>query len=281
MRKILKGIGNFILGIFNFNIRRKLNGRKVIVPVKSGIKVGISGEKWMSEILKKIFNHSGGAFLDIGVNLGQTLIKVKTIEPNRDYIGIEPNSSCIFYLQHLVSKNNWKNITLVPAGVYPFDCLRRLVGKNDIHGGSTVIDDFKVSSKHSSKVSKLVPLLAFSTIQQSIPNKKISIIKIDVEGAELEVMESLSGTIRHRRPIIILEVWQNGGDPLKTSRVRKLNQMVVSLNYTVFSWIVTPDKPYYTEFKEAKLGDCSSDNYVLLPQEKQDGIKKLLTNRST
>lgn len=276
MRIALKKTGDFILGIFNFNIRRKLNGRKVIVPVRSGIKVTISGEKWLSGILKILFNHSDGTFLDIGANLGQTLIKVKTIDPYRNYIGLEPNPSCIFYLQHLVLKNNWKNITLVPVGIYPFDCLLSLVGEHDTHGSSTVIDDFKTSSRFSSRISKLVPLLSFSTIQQSIPDIKISFIKIDVEGAELEVMESLSYTIRHRRPIIILEVWHNYGDPLKTARAKKLNNMLVSLNYTVFSWINIQDKPYYTDFKEAKLGDYSSENYVLLPQERQDEIKKVI-----
>lgn len=161
MRIALKKTGDFILGIFNFNIRRKLNGRKVIVPVRSGIKVTISGEKWLSGILKILFNHSDGAFLDIGANLGQTLIKVKTIDPYRNYIGLEPNPSCIFNLQHLVLKNNWKNITLVPVGIYPFDCLLSLVGEHDTHGSSTVIDDFKTSSRFSSRISKLVPLLSF------------------------------------------------------------------------------------------------------------------------
>ncbi|MBT4662926.1 MAG: FkbM family methyltransferase [Candidatus Marinimicrobia bacterium] len=166
------------------------------------MKLSLSPEKWMSEILKKILNYSDGTFLDIGVNLGQTLIKLKSIEPTRDYIGIEPNPSCIFYLQHLVSSNQWQNIKLIPTGLYTVDCLLSLVGGKDTDPASTIIHEFKISSQENSRVLKLVPLLSFSTIQKSIPHQNISIIKIDTEGAEFEVMESLTKTIQSSKPII-------------------------------------------------------------------------------
>jgi FkbM family methyltransferase len=276
MGMILKRTGDYLLGVFNFNIRRRLNGRKVIVPVRSGIKVTISGEKWMSEILKKLFSHYEGAFLDIGANLGQTLIKVKTVDPDRKYIGFEPNPSCVFYLQHLVSKNNWSNVTLVSTGVYHSNCLLNLVSEHETHGSSTVIDDFKIDSRFSSMKAKLVPLLAFSTIQESISSDNISFIKIDVEGAELEVMESLFDTIKLNRPIILLEIWQNKGDPLKIPRAGKIVDMVVLLNYKVFSWVDVKNEPYYTKFQETKLGASKSENYVLLPHERQEKIIGIL-----
>ena len=277
MKKIFKKIGLFFLQTFNINIPRKLNGRKVIVPVRSGMKVSLSPEKWMSEILKKILNYSDGTFLDIGVNMGQTLIKLKSIEPNRDYIGIEPNPSCVFYLQHLVSSNQWQNIKLIPTGLYPVDCLLSLVGGKDTDPASTIIHEFKISSQENSRVLKLVPLLSFSTIQKSIPHQNISIIKIDTEGAEFEVMESLTETIKSTKPIIILEVWHNNGDPFKIARTKKLSDLVHSLNYTVFSWNVTEKEPYYTDFQEAQLGEHSSDNYVLAPYEKKQDLKKILS----
>ncbi len=268
----MKRTGDYLLGLFNFNIRRKLNGRKVIVPVRSGIKVTISGEKWMSGILKKLFRHYDGTFLDIGTNLGQTLVKVKTVDPARNYIGIEPNPSCIFYLQHLVSINNWDNVMLIPAGIYPSNCLLNLVGEHDTHGSSTVIDDFQNSTVFSVLKTKLVPLLSFTTIQQSISKDDISFIKIDVEGAEVEVMESLFETLKLSRPIVLLEVWQSKGDPLKISRTDKLNDLVSLLNYNVFSWDYKQTEPYYSDVQEMNLGASKSDNYILLPREIQEKV---------
>ena len=114
-------------------------------------------------------------------------------------------------------------------------------------------------------------------MQKSIPHQNISIIKIDTEGAEFEVMESLTETIKSTKPIIILEVWHNNGDPFKIARTKKLSDLVHSLNYTVFSWNVTEKEPYYTDFQEAQLGEHSSDNYVLAPYEKKQDLKKILS----
>jgi len=272
----LKGTGDHLLGIFNFNIPRKLNGKKMIVPVKSGIKVTISGEKWMSEMLKLLFKYSNGTFLDIGVNLGQTLAKVKTIDPGRNYIGIEPNPSCIFYLQHLIKANNWQKTTLVPTGVYTSDCLLNLVGEHETHGSSTVIDDFKDESRFSEFFSKLVPLMSFDTIENAIPDDTISFIKIDVEGAELEVMQSLQDAIKKHRPIILLEVWQNNNDQLKISRADKLNDIVKSLNYAVLSWIEIGHPPFFQDLKDSILGESETDNFILLPNENKEEIIKVL-----
>jgi hypothetical protein len=51
------------------------------VPIQDGIKVGISTELWMTNLLNKIHNIKKiKNFHDVGANLGQTLIKIKTIE---------------------------------------------------------------------------------------------------------------------------------------------------------------------------------------------------------
>ena len=169
------------------------------------------------------------------------------------------------------------DIKLIPTGLYNVDCLLSLVGGKDTDPASTIIHEFKISSQENSRVLKLVPLLSFSTIQKSIPNQNISIIKIDTEGAEFEVMESLTEMIQNTKPIIILEVWHNNGDPFKIARTKKLSDLVQSLNYTVFSWNISKKKPYYTDFQEAQLGEHSSDNYVLAPHEKKQDLKKILS----
>ena len=59
-------------------------------------------EPWMNSVLKDVFKVCEGTFLDIGVNLGQTLLHVKTLEPARKYIGFEPNPTCCFYANSLI-----------------------------------------------------------------------------------------------------------------------------------------------------------------------------------
>ena len=55
MAKLLKKIGDNIVSRINFNVKRKLNNKDIVIPVINGVKVGVSGEKWMSGVLKEVF----------------------------------------------------------------------------------------------------------------------------------------------------------------------------------------------------------------------------------
>lgn len=55
----------------------------------------------MLKILTSLFKLRSGTFLDIGVNLGLTLIKVKSVNADRNYIGFKPNPACVFYIEEL------------------------------------------------------------------------------------------------------------------------------------------------------------------------------------
>jgi len=50
----------------------------------------------MIDLLKKILLLKDGVFIDIGMNLGQTLIKLKCVDPNIRYFGFEPNPGCVY-----------------------------------------------------------------------------------------------------------------------------------------------------------------------------------------
>lgn len=266
MKRIIKAFGSYLIGVFNFNIPRNFNGKWVYIPVRSGIKLGISGEKWMSGILKGLFKHENGTFLDIGVNLGQTLTKVKTIDPDRSYIGFEPNPSCIFYIRNLIDTNNWHNITLVPAGLYCSDRILKLYGLNDTHGASTITNKY-LSEAHGVPVAQYISLFTGNTIKKTIPLNDISIIKIDVEGAELEVLESLSELIWDQRPVILLEAWHNNSIS-QQSKLEVLRRLVKKIGYRVYGWQEIRKAPYYTDLNLTELGKSSNDNHLLLPNEK-------------
>ena len=118
MREQLKKLGASLLTKINFKTTRVLNGNRISIPIINGKKVSVSGEKWMSGILRELFQFTDGTFYDVGINLGQTLIKVKTLDPRRNYVGFEPSPSCIFYLRRLINSNHWDQILIVPVGLW-------------------------------------------------------------------------------------------------------------------------------------------------------------------
>ena len=83
----------------NFTLRRRVEGRRIKIPVIGGLKVGISGEKFLLHVLRLFLPKVDGAVVDVGMNLGQTLCKVKLVDPTRSYYGFEPNAACHAYLE--------------------------------------------------------------------------------------------------------------------------------------------------------------------------------------
>lgn len=82
----------------NLNQTSTINGKKVNIPVINKIGFGnlFIDELWMIPLIEKLLSIKKGTFIDIGVNIGQTLIKLKSIDPEINYIGFEPNPMCVF-----------------------------------------------------------------------------------------------------------------------------------------------------------------------------------------
>ena len=49
----------------------------------------------MIDILKIVLPIENKKFIDVGVNIGQTLLKLKSVSSEIDYIGFEPNPICV------------------------------------------------------------------------------------------------------------------------------------------------------------------------------------------
>lgn len=278
MKKLLKNIGKTITEKINVDTKRILNNRKITVPVINGVKVGVSSEKWMSGVLKELFDFSpSGVFYDVGVNLGQTLIKVMTLNDRMRYVGFEPNPSCLFYLQRIISKNNWSNTMIVPVGLSDSDCLLQLFGSYDTDPGSTTIRELRPGATY---ISKLVPVFRFESIKQNISHDNVAVVKIDVEGAELEVIHSISLLIEKDRPVIILEVLPNKGIALRESRNKEMAYKLKQLKYSFYRIIKTSHDTYAGVSRIDDIGSFSDPvlkDHLVVPDEKVKDFEKMLT----
>jgi hypothetical protein len=109
----------------NYIKKVSINGVRVRIPSINGISCDAT-EPWMIDLLAKVLQKRSGAFLDVGVNVGQTLVKIKALDPDREYIGFEPNPACVFYVQNLINANSFPNCTLIPVGLFTKDCILSL-----------------------------------------------------------------------------------------------------------------------------------------------------------
>lgn len=96
-----------MLRYLNLRLPRRFGGRSVVVPLIGGFKVGLSGERFLLDLMDHFLPCIRGAVVDIGANVGQTLVKAKLAAPGRTYYGFEPNPACFHYLEALVQANGW------------------------------------------------------------------------------------------------------------------------------------------------------------------------------
>jgi FkbM family methyltransferase len=70
----------------------------------------------MFDLLQHLLRRIPGGLLDVGANLGQTLVKYRAAEPERPYVGFEPNPFCTHYLRELNRVNRF-NAQFIPVGL--------------------------------------------------------------------------------------------------------------------------------------------------------------------
>ena len=246
-----------------------LNNKDVKLPYLAGIIGGVT-EPWMNSVLSQLFKETDGIFIDVGVNLGQTLLHVKTLDPNRPYIGFEPNPNCCFYVNRLIEYNDFENTTIVPVGLADKSGLGVLHFLQDhCHdAAASIVEGFRDQSRIQRKV--FVPLYDFADYKSVLPDGNVSIIKIDVEGAEHLVFKALWDVICDQRPVIVLEMLPPGDtESERFERQSKIYSDFIAADYQVCRISKSPDSKVvfkkldkYLPYTEIELSD-----YVIIPKE--------------
>jgi FkbM family methyltransferase len=268
-----------ILQWFNLFASAKLQNRKFIIPVLKGLgkeNLDIS-EKWMMDLFDRLLPFKKGVFIDIGVNTGQTLLKLKAKDNQRIYIGFEPNPNCIFYVQELIRSNKFTNITLYPIGLAD---KTQLVELNFFTTAATdsaasIITDFRKGSTVYRK--EIIPCFKFSDINLALP-EDIAFVKIDVEGAELEVLEGIKSLLIEYRPFIIIEILPvyNMSNADRLHRQQAIERLLSELGYMVLRILKQGDSEVKSLEIISEIGVHSNLNYcdyVLSPREHIDILK--------
>jgi FkbM family methyltransferase len=148
---------------------------------------------------RKIFegrHDSDGLFIDVGSNIGVFLLDVSKLSKFK-VVGFEPSSDCIKATQHNMKLNEINNFELhnVLLGSSNKDVLFNSSGSME---GASVYD-----SSETSKIHRMVTMDSIDSIQSY--SGKNSILLIDVEGYELEVIKGGKFFIKNKAPLIIFE----------------------------------------------------------------------------
>lgn len=283
MRKIFKKI-KCALVLFNYYALSfvTLNEKKIVIPniYKHKIDLGdLVSEKWLECVISKIINSEAGAFIDVGVNLGQTLIKVKSAKIDQDYYGFEPNPACHYLLEELIKCNNFINCTLIPLGLSNENGILTLITRDQVDGSGTLVSNFRDDGNKVFSQKKFVSVFTGDLVLNSLNINSLALIKIDVEGGELEVIQGLKISISRFRPYILCEILptydgSSGSNRLRKERQEELLALLRSLSY-YFCRILRDGRVVLLDKIEAHA-DMNLRDYIFIPYEKKELARKLL-----
>lgn len=194
------------------------------IPVWGGMETPGVPAPWHVGFYRRVLANRPGAFVDGGMNLGQTLLSVRAVDPDRPFIGFEPNPKCVAYLERLVEVNAIQGATVVPMGLSDQTGLRKLYfpPEDSANPAATLIENLRPQS--AGYASRVIAVGSFDDVAPDLDAGPIGFIKIDVEGHELEALRGMARTVSRDRPIALVEVLPRvgGTTPEETARRRKL-----------------------------------------------------------
>ena len=247
-----------------------IGGRRVVLPLMGqvGFENLTPGEPWLDTWLTRLSTGRRGAFVDVGVNVGQTLLKVKTSLPAMPYVGFEPNAVCFHYTQRLVELNRFEHCTLVPVGLSNRTALLPFFLRHEYDVSASVVEGFRPLSQSPRRA--YVPVFDGDSVLDTLAVGTVGLIKIDVEGGELEVLEGLRRTIHRDRPFIFCEILPVF--PRDTAKVRfrqprqdRLIETLRTLDYRLYRLL--PDATAVPLADIEAHEDITLTNYLFAPAE--------------
>lgn len=154
-------------------------------------------------VLARILAERKGAFIDVGANVGQTLIKVLKIDAAREYVGFEPQLSSALCIENFIRDNGLKNHTILAVGLSDSDTVMKFGVRFD--NDTTASSNLDARPKEFYKYHFAVPARKGDTVLADLGIKDVAILKIDVEGAEFQVLSGFAETIRSSNPVVLFE----------------------------------------------------------------------------
>ena len=267
---------HFFLDRVNFVIPFRHQGFSYILPFIYGMGFYhlLKTEAWLKPLMAGIFEIKEGSFIDVGANLGQTLLRFKSLRNNQAYFGFEPNNGSYLYLAELIRINKFESCEIYPLALSDKCGINRFYRRHRADVSSTLIKEYKTFANPDNKIN--VNTIKGDDVVNQYGINYLSLIKIDVEGGELEVLDGFEKTLQNLRPMVICEilpVYHLESENLRTrqNRQQKLISKLKERNYCIYR---IQNGENLKRIDQIEVHDKLSDsNYLFVPNELADKIE--------
>jgi FkbM family methyltransferase len=213
-------------------ISRRLERPELLAAVYPGARAALREEIAIRAILASVLR-GGDVYVDVGANRGQVLGEAVRVAPDGSHIAFEPIPAVARELARAFPGVDCRQLALGASPQTAEFChFRNLDGWSGLRRSPEISDAQGEPEYITVKVS---------TLDAEIGERTPHLIKIDVEGAELAVLEGAHGVLSQTKPLIIFEHVASAA-ALYGSSSGALFDLLVALGYETFS--VTGEGPF-------------------------------------
>jgi len=185
-------------------------------------------EDYIIDIIEAHLRQNPGTVIDVGANIGTVCIELATRFQDLQFHAFEPLDLAYKELENNIVLNGYTNIKSYNIALS--DCIETLIGEDPqpIHAFGHI-----ALKHHINVLRNTIPhcVTSYNAVTlDSFDFKNVSVLKIDVEGMEINVLRGAVDTIQQYRPMIIFEAW--GSDWFVEER-KKVVDFVRSLGYNL------------------------------------------------
>jgi len=165
----------------------------------------IRGENPEYRVMQSLLS-PGATFVDVGANFGTfSLLASRVVGSTGKVIAIEPQERLASFIEKSIELSGVTNCEVHRVACGRSNGEASLLVPSDDSGRAGFFPGFSGRKSH---VSLKVPVTTLDFILRDVPPGSACMIKIDVEGSEMNVLEGAIETIRRLSPAILIEINQ-------------------------------------------------------------------------
>jgi FkbM family methyltransferase len=146
------------------------------------------------------FLEPGSTFVDIGANIGDfTLLAARVMGDEGTVLAFEPSAGNVRWLEESIRVNGYRCVRVLPLALSDHD------GEAELHlSGARGRHTLKPYKWLEEVGSETVPLRTLDGVLADEGVERVDVVKIDVEGGEVEVLHGAERTLSGDRPMTLL-----------------------------------------------------------------------------
>lgn len=142
----------------------------------------------------------------------------------------------------------------------------KFYGKQATDTSATLLENFRPGQPILAEQS--IQSVSWADVKSTVKSEKIAWLKIDVEGSEWEVIQTLAPKIQEDLPLIIIEILPvyHTGNTERLRRQQSLENTILSWGYSI--WRIITNEGGKVQLQEIQSigihGDMNLTNYLLV-----------------